>query len=198
MNDFWNERFGTKEYAYGTEPNQFYKEQLERMTPGEILFPAEGEGRNAVYAATLGWKVTAFDPSIEGKKKAELLAAKNGVSIHYHIGKYEEVQFQKEQFDCIVLIFAHMHPSKRKEYHRKLATFLKNGGTLILEGFSKKQIHNNSGGPQNIDMLFSVEELKNDFQAFSNLKINEADTVLNEGPFHQGQASVIRAIGTKQ
>jgi len=197
MNDFWNERFGTEEYAYGTEPNRFYKEQLAKLPTGKILFPAEGEGRNAVYAATQGWLVTAFDPSIEGKKKAELLAQKNKVSISYLIDNYEFVDFPRESFDCIVLIFAHMHPLKRKDYHQKLATFLKPGGILILEGFSKKQINNNSGGPRDLDMLFSVEELKSDFGSFSELKITEDDAQLNEGPFHKGTASVIRVLGVK-
>ncbi len=106
MNDFWNERYATLEYAYGTEPNQFYKEQLAMLATGKILFPAEGEGRNAVYAATQGWQVTAFDPSIEGKRKAEQLASENGVSIDYQIDNYEFVDFSPELFDCIVLIFA--------------------------------------------------------------------------------------------
>jgi SAM-dependent methyltransferase len=197
MNDFWNERFGAEEYAYGTEPNQFYKDQLNKLKPGTILFPAEGEGRNAVYAAVQGWQVTAFDPSIEGKRKAENLASKNKVQIDYQIDNYEFVDFPKESFDCIVLVFAHMHPLKRKEYHQKLISFLKPGGTLILEGFSKKQIKNNTGGPRDIDMLFSGNELESDFSPFSEFKISESDVFLNEGPFHQGISSVIRVLGTK-
>lgn len=197
MNNFWNERYSSEEFAYGTEPNLFYKGQLERLTPGKILFPAEGEGRNALFAATLGWQVTAFDPSIEGKRKAEILASKNGVSIEYKIDSYEFVDFEKESFDCIVLIFAHMHPLKRKEYHQKLVSFLKPGGVLILEGFSKPQIKNNTGGPQNVEMLFSEEELRGDFSEFSTLAISETNTVLNEGPFHNGEASVIRIVGIK-
>lgn len=197
MNDFWNERFGTEEYAYGTEPNQFYKEQLDKLNPGKILFPAEGEGRNAVYAATRGWEVSAFDPSIEGKRKAELLASNKKVQIEYLIDNYELVSFPLESFDCIVLIFAHMHPLKREEYHKKLSSFLKPGGTLILEGFSKKQINRNTGGPRDIDMLFSKEELESDFSSFSDLKIYETETVLNEGTFHKGISSLIRVLGKK-
>ena len=197
MKDFWNERFGSEDYAYGTEPNEFYKEQLNQITPGKILFPAEGEGRNAVYAATKGWQVTAFDPSIEGKRKAEQLAKINQVSINYLIDNYDFVDFPKESFDCVVLIFAHMHPMKRKEYHQKLISFLKPGGILILEGFSKKQIKNNTGGPRDIDMLFSKDEMESDFNSFSELVLTETDTILNEGPFHQGTASVIRVLGTK-
>jgi SAM-dependent methyltransferase len=197
MTEFWNERYATEEYAYGTEPNLFLKEKLEQLTPGKILFPAEGEGRNAVFAAEMGWTVTAFDASTEGKRKAELLASKNNVQIDYRIDNYENVSFQPEYFDCVVLIFAHTHPLKRNEYHRKLMSFLKPGGTLILEGFSKKQIANNSGGPRDIDMLFSKEELQSDFGSFSKLTITEKDYPLNEGPFHQGIASVIRAFGEK-
>jgi SAM-dependent methyltransferase len=197
MNDFWNERYSTVEYAYGIQPNQFYKEQLEKLPPGKILFPAEGEGRNAVYAAKQGWQVAAFDPSIEGKRKAETLASENGVSIDYRTDNYEFVDFAPESFDCIVLVFAHMHPLKRREYHQKLMSFLKPGGTLILEGFSKKQINNSTGGPRDIDMLFSKEELQSDFGSFSKLTISETDVQLDEGPFHQGTASVIRVIGIK-
>jgi len=100
MTDFWNERFGAEEYAYGTAPNQYYKEQLDKLLPGKILFPAEGEGRNAVFAAKLGWQVTAFDPSIEGKRKAEKLATENSVSIDYRIDNYENVSFPANHFDC--------------------------------------------------------------------------------------------------
>jgi ubiquinone/menaquinone biosynthesis C-methylase UbiE len=197
MNDFWNERFGNKEYAYGEQANEFVQQELKKLPPWKILFPAEGEGRNAVFAATLGWEVTAFDPSIEGKKKADLLAKKKGVQINYIIETYENMSFQKEQFDCIALVFAHMHPLKRKEYHNKLITFLKPGGMLILEGFSKKQIYNTTGGPRNIEMLFSEQELQMDFSSFSKINFVETTRNLDEGTFHQGNASVIQVIGIK-
>ena len=197
MNDFWNKRYATKEYAYGIEPNQYYKEQLEKLNPGKILFQAEGEGRNAVYAAKKGWEVFAFDPSVEGKRKAEKLASENGVNVDYQIADYENVYYTPLFFDCIVLIFAHSHPLKRTEIHQKLISFLKPGGTLILEGFSKNQISYNSGGPRDVNMLFSEEELQSDFASFSELSITETNYILNEGLFHQGTASVIRVFGIK-
>lgn len=197
MTEFWNERYAASEYAYGTEPNLFFRENIEKIPPGKILFPAEGEGRNAVFAAKLGWDVTAFDVSIEGKKKAELLAGSNSVKIDYLIGNYDIVSFPINHFDCIVLIFAHMNPSKRKEYHQKLISFLRPGGIIILEGFSKKQINNNSGGPRDINMLFSEDEIQSDFLLLSELIITETDYNLDEGPFHQGIASVIRVKGIK-
>ena len=197
MNSFWNERYAIEEYVYGTEPNQFYKDELEKIIPGKILFPAEGEGRNAVYAATKDWDVTAFDSSSEGKKKAKKLAHKKGVKIQYLINNYDNIQFEPESFDCIVLIYAHIHPLKRNEYHKKLISFLKPGGKLILEGFSKKQINNNTGGPRDINMLFSEEELRNDFENLSHLSIEETDITLKEGRFHNGESTVIRLLGVK-
>jgi len=197
MNDFWNERYAATEYAYGTEPNQFFKEQLEKLNPGKILFPAEGEGRNAVYAAKMGWQVYAFDLSTKGKRKAEKLASANGVSIDYQIAGYEDVNYTPHFFDCIVLIFAHTHPLKRNEVHQKLISFLKPGGTLVLEGFSKNQISYNTGGPRDVNMLFSRKEMESDFGFFSELTIAETDIILNEGPFHQGKAAVIRILGVK-
>jgi 2-polyprenyl-3-methyl-5-hydroxy-6-metoxy-1,4-benzoquinol methylase len=197
MNDFWNERYATEEYAYGVEPNEYFKEQLKKLNPGKILFPAEGEGRNAVFAAKSGWQVFAFDPSTEGKRKAEKLASENGVSIDYQIAGYENIQYTPNSFDCIVLIFAHTYPQRRTEIHQKLTSFLKSGGTLILEGFSKNQISYNSGGPRDVNMLFSKEEMEMDFGHLSKLTINNALVELNEGPFHQGLASVIRVMGVK-
>ncbi len=197
MNDFWNKRYGAAAYAYGEESNAFIKEELSHRKPGKILFPAEGEGRNAVYAATLGWDVAAFDPSIEGKKKAGLLAKKHNAEIDYQVAGYANAEYQPGSFDCLVLVFAHMPPEIRNATHKKLVNYLKPGGTLLLEGFSKKQIHKNSGGPQNIDFLFSKEELESDFSDFPQLHISETETTLDEGPYHQGDASVIRVVGKK-
>jgi hypothetical protein len=100
-------------------------------------------------------------------------------------------------FDCIVLIFAHFHPFERNVFHNKLLSYLKPGGTILLEGFSKKQLQFNSGGPRNFEMLFSAEEIKNDFIRLSKLELDETEIILDEGRFHQGTASVIRMIGEK-
>lgn len=197
MSQFWNERFSAKEYVYGTEPNHFYREQLEKLPPGKILFPAEGEGRNAVFAAHNGWQVTAFDPSTEARKKALNLAGEKNVEINYFLADYENINLPSASFDCMVLIYAHMPPNKREEYHQKLAALLKPDGTLILEGFSKKQINYNTGGPRNEAMLFSLQEIRSDFQSFSHLTTAEKRIELNEGIFHSGTAAVIQALGRK-
>jgi SAM-dependent methyltransferase len=197
MTNIWNERYASDEYIYGTEPNVFFSEKLIQLKPGKILLPAEGEGRNAVFAAKKGWQVTAFDNSIEGQKKALHLAEKEGVSISYLFDSYDSANFQTAYFDCIALIYTHMPAGKRTFYHQKLVSFLKPGGYLILEGFSKNQLLFNSGGPKNYEMLFSVEELKSDFHDINIIQIEATETELKEGTYHNGKASVIRLFATR-
>lgn len=197
MNEFWNKRYGSKEYAYGIEPNQFLKEKIKSLKPGKILFPAEGEGRNAVYTATLGFEVVAFDPSNEGQTKALQLASQHQVNIDYQIASYDSISFEENSFDVAVMIFAHMPAHLRKDYHQKLLKFLKPGGTLLLEGFSKEQIDRDTGGPREITMLFSEEELRADFNSLKEISIIKKEVNLNEGQYHQGIASVIQLIGKK-
>lgn len=191
----WNTRYAQKEYVYGKQPNTFFKEQLSKLQSGKILLPAEGEGRNAVYAAKNVWDVTAFDGSSEAKKKAEKFALDNNVIINYEIISFEETNYKECTFDLIALIFA--HTTNRRVNHQKLIQFLKPGGVLILEGFSKNQINNDSGGPKKIEMLFSRAELETDFFQLSAKEIWEEEIMLNEGALHSGKSSVIRLIGRK-
>ena len=195
MKDMWNKRYAQTDFVYGTEPNEFFKQQLLKLTPGKILLPAEGEGRNAVWAAKTGWKVYAFDSSIEAKKKAEKWAKENKVQINYQLSTYEEAKYPNDFFDAIAFIYA--HSTTRSSNHKKTLQFLKPNGTIILEGFSKKQINNTSGGPKKIDVLFSKEELHSDFAACQDIKTWEEDIELYEGIHHSGKASVIRLIGQK-
>ncbi len=197
MNQFWNERFAAEAYVYGTEPNEFLREQLAQLQPGKILFPGEGEGRNAVFAAQMGWDVSAFDSSVEGQKKAERLANQKGVAIDYQLASYEEANYPDNSFDALVLIYTHIPAELRQKYHQKFVKYLKPGGKLILEGFSKEQINNNTGGPKNIDMLWSKDELSNDFNELVSLNTQLLETELDEGEFHRGKAAIIRAVGTK-
>lgn len=189
----WNKVYSIDGYVYGIEPNIFFKEQLKNLTPGKILLPAEGEGRNAVYAAKLGWDVTAFDDSIVAIKKAHKLASKNNVHINYIVSSFENFTCDTK-FDLIALIYA--HTDKRMENNLKMSKFLSDKGVIILEGFSKSQFGKTTGGPKNIDMLFSKEELLDDFSYLKTINFSELDIVLAEGNMHKGMASIIRMVGT--
>lgn len=197
MKDFWDKRYASQQFAYGEMPNHFFKSEISKIPPGKILLPAEGEGRNGVYAATLGWEVTAFDISKEGKIKATLLASKNDVNINYLVSNLEDLGFPENEFDVIALIFAHFPADKRAIFHKKLLQYLKPGGTLILEGFNKKQLRYSSGGPKNEAMLFSQEELTADFKELNIISLEEQVETISEGPFHEGEAALIKLLARK-
>lgn len=197
MINFWNKRYAEKVYAYGIEPNQFFKNQLAKLPKGKILFAAEGEGRNAVYAAMQGFEVSAFDSSVEGKNKAESLAQNKNVAISYTVSGLEEIDFPENYFDILVLVYAHFPFEIRKKHHQKLIHFLKPNGIIIFEAFGKEQLNYTSGGPKQLDMLFSEDEIKSEFQNIDFTYLNTEETILDEGPYHQGKANVVRFIGKK-
>ena len=201
--DRWNDRYSKEEFAYGEQPNNYLKEQLEKLAVGTILFPAEGEGRNAVFAAKLGWTVSAFDISAEGKKKALRLAAINNVTIDYQVGELQALNYKTEQFDAIALIYAHFPAEIKSIYHQTLGKYLRKGGFIIFEAFSKKHIDYNTanekvGGPKDIAMLFSIDEIKSDFVNYEIIELVEKEIELSEGLFHNGKGSVIRFAGRKK
>ncbi|MBE8726636.1 class I SAM-dependent methyltransferase [Flavobacterium hungaricum] len=199
----WDDRYSSEEFAYGEQPNNYLKEQIEKLQHGSILFPAEGEGRNAVFAAKLGWKVAAFDISAEGKNKALKLAETNNVSIDYQIGELETLSYQPEEFDAIALIYAHFPAVIKAAIHQQLDSLLKKGGIIIFEAFSKKHleylaINEKVGGPKDIESLFSIEEIQNDFPNYEIIELEEKEIELHEGLFHNGKGSVIRFVGRKK
>lgn len=199
----WNERYNKDEFAYGEIPNEYFKEQLEKLPAGSILMPAEGEGRNGIFAATLGWTVSAFDISSAGRDKALILAEKKRVSIDYQVGELEKLNYKPGQFDAIGLIYAHFPPHIKSSYHKVIQQYLRKGGTVIFEAFSKNHLAYRSknervGGPNNLDSLFSIAEIKSDFQDFEIIELTEKEVMLNEGILHNGVGSVIRFVGVKK
>jgi 2-polyprenyl-3-methyl-5-hydroxy-6-metoxy-1,4-benzoquinol methylase len=199
----WDDRYSSEEFAYGEEPNNFLKEQIQKLNLGTILFPAEGEGRNAIFAAKLGWEVSAFDISEEGKNKALKLANVNDVSIDYRVGELETLDFQKDQFDAIALIYAHFPAEIKSLIHKQLDKLLRQNGFIIFEAFSKKHLeylalNDKVGGPKDIESLFSIEEIQSDFPDYEILQLEETEIELSEGLFHNGKGSVIRFIGRKK
>ncbi|MTH15431.1 class I SAM-dependent methyltransferase [Flavobacterium sp. LC2016-01] len=199
----WDDRYSSEEFAYGEEPNNYLKEQIEKLQVGSILFPAEGEGRNAIFSAKLGWNVSAFDISEEGRNKALKLADVNDVSIDYQVGELETLDFEEGQFDAIALIYAHFPAEIKSDIHKQLDQLLRKNGIIIFEAFSKKHleylaINDKVGGPKDIESLFSIEEIKSDFPNYEIIELEEKEIELNEGLFHNGTGSVIRFIGRKK
>lgn len=204
MKELWNIKYAVDEYIYGEEPNKYFKYAVDKYIPsGKILLPAEGEGRNAVYAAQKDIEAVAFDQSAEGKRKAEKLAKKAGVKIDYQVGELPNLPLTEEKFDAAALIYAHFSPQLRAEYHRLIGNLIKPEGYIIVEGFSKQHIEYQRtnptiGGPRNIEMLYTEEMIKNDFFDFEPVELIETEVELAEGTGHNGIGKVIRFIGKKK
>lgn len=192
----WNERYATDDYVYGTDPNTFLAEHAHKIS-GSVLSLAEGEGRNAVFLASLGLKVLGVDGSAVGLEKAQKLAASKGVSIETQVADLTDYTPPSESFDAVVSIFAHLPSEARKRLHRQVVQALKPGGLILLEGYSKAQLKNNTGGPKDTDMLLDPAELADEFPGCETLLLEELERNVVEGHMHTGAASVVQLIARK-
>lgn len=197
MNELWNSRYSEDGFAYGKKPNDYFKSEIEKLKPGKLLLPAEGQGRNAVFAASLGWQVDAFDFSEVAREKALMLAEEEHVTINYSVMSFEEFDPEPEIYDAAAIIFVHQPIELREKLNAGIISSLKPGGTLIIEVFDKDQLKYNSGGPKDEEQLSSLEEVYNDFSTFDIDNFSKEIITLVEGKYHQGQASVIRFTGKK-
>lgn len=202
MKSFWNQRYSQDEFAYGKEPNAFFKNELDKLQPAKLFLAAEGEGRNAVYAAQKGWEVVCYDFSEEAQKKALKLADEKGVTIDYRLASLADINFDKAEFDAVGIVFVQLPEVVRRKNFQKISSFLKSGGTMILEAFSKSHIEDQRenptvGGPKNIDQLYQLDSIKKDFENFEIEIATEVQTNLEEGIYHRGKSSVVRFVGRK-
>ena len=197
MSVFWNERYSRTEYIYGEEPNAFFAEHISKIKPGLLILPCEGEGRNATFAASLGWDVKAFDSSQAGREKAISLAGKKGVRIDYAVEDAMSASYPENSADVVAIIFAHFMAESRMHLHKNAVKWLKPGGKIILEVFNHQQLHNNSGGPKDISLLYTEEMIRQDFASLETGLVQMVKIDLNEGIYHRGKADVLRYLGTK-
>ena len=194
---FWNDRYNSNESSYGDDPNQFFKDQLLTLTPGELLLPGEGEGRNALFAAEISWKVSAIDYSKVAQEKALSLARIKNLTIRYEQGDIGSRILPSDQYDAIALIYVHLPDKERKHLHRQCVNALKPGGTIIMEAFSQGQEKYSSGGPKDPGLLYSLDDLEKEFQALNVEVAEEIIVHLDEGQFHRGLASIVRLVAKK-
>jgi len=193
----WDKRYDKPEYVYGKEPNDFLKENIKYFKDGTILSLGEGEGRNAVFLAETTRKVIGIDSSKVGLKKAQKLAEKKGVSITTEVADLSEYTPGENHYSGIISIFCHLHSKVRIDLHKKCISALKTGGIFLLEGFIPDQIGRGTGGPYDPDMMHSKEELRETFSGLEILFEEELIRVIKEGPFHDGNVSVVQFIARK-
>ncbi len=191
----WNDKYGQVDFLYGTHPNEFLVSQVYRLTPGSrVLVLGDGEGRNGVWLAQQGLDVLSVDQSAVGLAKTRELAAQRGVPIRTEQTDLTTWKWPENEFDVVAAIFIHFPSAVRAQMHARMVTALKPGGVLILEAFTPKQLEYKTGGPQDLDRLYTADMLRNDFGMGERLLLEEAITGLSEGPYHHGQSAVVRLV----
>jgi SAM-dependent methyltransferase len=197
--ELWNERYAaTEEYIYGTAPNLFFEEAVRRLKPTRVLLPAEGEGRNGVFAASTGCDVFAFDQSEAAMQKALKLAKSQNLRIDYRIADLAAADYPDQSFDMIAFIYIHLPERIRTQTFNSLLRFLRPGGYVVLEAFTKKHFGNTKSGPKTIDLLYEPTDIQNDFADLEVIEFYETRIEIDEGPLHQGPAEIVRLLGRKR
>ncbi|RUO24426.1 SAM-dependent methyltransferase [Aliidiomarina minuta] len=201
----WDERYNKNEYHYGTEPNEFLREQVAPLLarwsakqPARILCLADGEGRNSVYLAELGAEVTSLDISQVGLDKALRLAESRGVTIQTQLADLTESELPVNHYDGVVMIFCHLPSAARPRLYQQIEKALKPGGWLLAECYTEAQLGRGTGGPPSADLMLSLNELKNAFSHFAVEHGAELVRSVTEGEGHSGEGAVCQYLGYKR
>ena len=193
----WDERYSREEFVYGKDPNDFLREQVTMLPVGRTLCLAEGEGRNAVFLATRGHRVTAVDWSLVGLEKARRLAQERNVRIETVHTDLSHFRIEPESWNAIISIFAHVPPPLRRVLHREAVAGLVPGGVFLLEAYTPEQLKYNTGGPPAEEMMMTLETLQAELDGLEWLHAEESVREVREGEFHHGEGAVVQLIGRK-
>jgi SAM-dependent methyltransferase len=193
----WNKRFSEPGYAYGTDPNGFLTSVADRIPHGNVLCLAEGEGRNAVYLAGLGYEVTAVDTSTVGLAKARALASDRGVTIDTVLADVDDYSIEPGAWQGIVSIYCHLPPVVRAALHERCLRGLAPGGVFVLEGFTPRQLELGTGGPKNRELLMEFEIIRQELPGLRLEIGREIERDVAEGKYHGGTASVVQILAVK-
>jgi SAM-dependent methyltransferase len=191
----WDERYSHPDLVYGEAPNEYLQSQLFRLKPGAKIFvPADGYGRNGIWLAKQGFDVHTVDLSPVGVERARKAAAAAGVTIKMEVADLANWVWPIDQFDAVVAIFFHMLSNARAQVHPLMLRALKPGGIAILQAFSPAQLQFTSGGPKQVDLLYTADILRHDFAGAEIVLLEEKVTQLNEGHMHSGPGAVVQAV----
>ena len=197
--DRWEERFSVQEYVFGTEPNAFLKSQADILPKsGKALAIADGEGRNGVWLAERGLDVVSVDFSPTALAKAQALARERGVRLSTVEADITTWEWPNAEFDVVVgIFFQFVSPPERHRVFAGMSKALKPGGLLLLEGYGPKQLEYKTGGPSELENLYTEELLREEFSGFSELATKSYDSVMSEGIRHVGMAALVDLVARK-
>ncbi|SFE83753.1 class I SAM-dependent methyltransferase [Alteribacillus iranensis] len=198
MTKHWDERFGREEYVYGVTPNLFIQEQAHRLTESSTVAAfAEGEGRNAVYLASQGHHVTAYDYSVNGLQKTTQLAERENVRIETIQKDLVADTIPQETFDAAIMVFGHFMKEDQQLVLEKVISSVKPGGIIMFEVYSEKQLEYQTGGPKMKDMLYDPHDILTWTKDYKVLHFFYGEQHREEGLFHTGLGHVIQGVITK-
>lgn len=203
MSEFerWQTRFSAPGYLFGKEPNAFVKRNadlIKSKAGGRALSIADGEGRNGVFIAECGLNVLSLDFSPTAQEKARQLAAERGVKIQTEIADLATWKWPTEAFDLIAGIFFQFTPPElRTKVFANIKKALKPGGILLIEGYGPKQLEYKTGGPSQIENLYTPQLLRDAFADLSNIDVKEYDAEVDEGAGHAGMSALVDLVGRK-
>ncbi|MEN3380634.1 MAG: hypothetical protein V7608_678 [Hyphomicrobiales bacterium] len=195
----WQQRFSTPEYTFGKEPNEFLA-RCRALLPrtGKVLAVADGEGRNGVWLARQGLDVLSIDFSPAAQAKARTLAAEHKVAVTFLETDVHAWDYPEQAFDVVVEIFTQFStPAERAPKWAGMRRALKRGGLLIVQGYTPKQLDYGTGGPKQVEQLYTREMLEHAFGDFNDVAIVEEQRELHEGPAHSGMSAVIGLTARK-
>lgn len=194
---FWDERFGGPGYTYGVEPNELLVESVGYLPAGgHVVSLGEGEGRNAVFLAARGFRVTAIDGSAVGLAKAKELATERGVDVTFVQGDLTKVDLPDA--DAFVSIFCHLPSAARKEVHRRAWEKLRPGGVFVIVAYRPEQLAHKTGGPKDPDMLVRLADVRADFAGGEELVAADVERDFVEGRLHTGIGAVVHGVFRKK
>jgi len=196
----WDQRFAADDYVFGTAPAKaLLKLEMYLVPGGKTLILADGEGRNSVYLASKGFDVTATDYSEVGLAKARRLAKERNVAVHYVVEDIFERDWSSEQYDNVVAVFIQfVPPSHMTKVLTGLATAVKPNGTLLVHGYTPKQVEFGTGGPPNPEHMYTEAMLRDVYQHLDIRVCEEYEDMLDEGSGHSGKSALIDFVGIKK
>ena len=195
----WESRYAGADYAFGKEPNYFLA-SCKGLLPksGRVLVVADGEGRNGVWLAEQGLDVLSIDFSPTALRKARALAAEHHVTVTFQQADVHTWDYPEASFDVVVEIFTQFSsPPERAMKWAGMRRTLKPGGLLIIQGYTPKQLTFGTGGPKQVENLYTRAMLERAFCDFRNMKIIEEEREMYEGTSHAGMSAVINLTAIK-
>lgn len=197
--EFWNNRFSSESYIFGTHPAAFLMDNVRHIPPrSRVLVPADGEGRNSVFLAEHGHRVVATDVAVNGIAKAKQLAKARGVSVDFVHVDLQGWQWPEAEFDAVVAIFIQFAPPAfRDEIFAGMKRAIRPGGIALLHGYTPKQLEHRTGGPPVLEQLYTEELLRSAFADWETLRLEAYERELDEGEGHRGRSAVIDLIARR-